>query len=458
MQGKQDFDPNAEHLISLEQLIPSDHLLRKVDKALSLDFVDALTADCFCHNNGRPSIDPKVYFRMQIIGYLYGIAEDRRLCSEITMNLAYRWFCHLNLTDEVPDHSSLSRLRDRFGVKRFEQFFQEIVKQCEKAGLVKGKRVITDASLFTANASLDSLRANNPEQAEQEHIGSATPGLGRPENRKLSNQTHTSTTDPDATLAYKKGTTRSLKYKVHTTIDADSRVILEPKVTTGAVHDSKEYLPQLNRISKALGIVIGEAIADRGYGSGDHIKLLEEQGIQTYIPLFSGRSGKFNDVIADEFIYEKEQDRYRCPAGKYLNPFPTKDKNLVRYATKAKDCENCPLQKSCKIKPRPDSKARVIIRNINQEIYERVKIKMVTPNFFERMRERMWKIEGIFAEAKQWHCLRRAKYRGLNKVQIQIYMCATVLNIKRLVKAFIQLFSLRFNKPSCNRMITIFAI
>ena len=169
MQGVHAFDPKATASIDLESFVAADHFLRRVDRVLDLSFVRELTAPRYAVQQGRPSIDPEVYFRMQLVAYFFGIAKDRRLCEEVHYNLAYRWFCRLSLVDDVPDHSSLTRIRDRLGEEVFEAVFRRIVAQCQQKGLAKAPcRVMTDATLIAADASLDSLVHNDPEQARIE--------------------------------------------------------------------------------------------------------------------------------------------------------------------------------------------------------------------------------------------------------------------------------------------------
>jgi transposase len=228
MQGLHVFEPKTRTVIDLESFMPDDHFLREVDRILDLTFVRRLTASCYAEGIGRPSIDPVVYFRMQLVAYLYGIDSQRRLCEEVHCNLAYRWFCRLSLEDKVPDHSSFSTIRDRYGEEIHEQVFTEIVKLCQQHGLVgETCSVMTDATLIAADAALDSLVHNDPQQAreETEALQGRTRATEAPATRRISNQTHTSRTDPDATLAQKRGSPRQLKYKVHQSIDADSRVI-----------------------------------------------------------------------------------------------------------------------------------------------------------------------------------------------------------------------------------------
>ena len=238
----------------------------------------------------------------------------------------------------------------------------------------KDCRVMTDATLIAADASLDSLVHVDPEQAKQEanaqHHQRGTFDGRAP--RKLSNQTHRSCTDPEATLAQKKGTPRQLKYKVHQTIDADSRVILDTEVTTGARHDNQPYLAQLERVRACYQITIGEATADRGYGSADIIRALQAQQARTYIPLWSGRVGN-SKYLKGELVYEKEHDRFRCPEGKYLIPNPTVTENHKRYVTSSEDCRNCPQAATCPAKRRTStSHQRLVKRNLDQDLFEEV--------------------------------------------------------------------------------------
>ena len=445
MQGLHVFDPTTRTVIDLESFVPDGHFLRKVDRFIDPAYIPTLTARCYAEGKGRPSIDPVVYFRMQLVKYLCGIDSDRRLCEDVYCHLAYRWFCRLSLEDKVPDHSSFSTIRDRYGEEIHEQVFNEIVKLCQQHGLVgESCRVMTDATLIPADAALDSLVHNDPEQARQEAetLEGRTRSIESPAPRKISNKTHTSRTDPDATLAQKRGSPRQLKYKVHQSIDADSRVILDTHVTTGARHDNQPYLEQLNRIESRYGITIGEAIADRGYGSAAIIRTLQEQGKQTFIPLWSGRAGN-SKYLNSGLVYEKQLDRFRCPEGKYLNPTPAIIENHKRYTSSSADCAMCPQSSTCPARTRGTSPQRFIIRSLDQDLFEEVLTRMRDPVFGQKLSERMWKIEGLFAEAKQNHGLSRARYRGRSKVQIQAWLSATAQNLKRLVTAFLVWLALR---------------
>ena len=436
MQGLQVYQPQLFYYLNIEKLVPQNHILRKIDKVFDLSFVRQLTQSFYCHSNGRPSVDPELFFRMILVGYIFGIEHDRRLCEEITCNLAYRWYCKLNLEDSVPDHSSLSRIRDRYGEKTFEVFFDKVIEVCRTKGLVKGERIITDSTLIAADASLDSMAVRDAVQDDGTTVPRQDMTAPYP-TRKLTNKTHVSTTDPDSTLARKGGAAQKLKYKVHTSIDADSRVILDNKVTTGACHETQVYLNRLKYIENKYALSIQEAIADRGYGAAENIQSLRGKNIKAFIPLFSSRSGQVLKIEKHGFIYNKEEDYYKCPEGKYLKRAGTY-RNNTPYRSKAKECRICPRSMDCMAIKNKRREWRYIARSTIQDFFEEHLMYMQEPFFQSAMKERLWKIEGINAEAKNLHALKRARYRGLSKVQIQAYMTAVVQNLKRLVVATIQ--------------------
>ncbi|MCH7687296.1 MAG: transposase [Planctomycetes bacterium] len=209
---------------------------------------------------------------------------------------------------------------------------------------------------------------------------------------------------------------------------------MDTHVTTGARHDSQPYLQQLKRIEKRCRLTIVEATADRGYGSAAIIRALQQQGKRTFIPLWSGRVGN-SKYLSSGLVYEKEQDRFRCPQGKYLIPNPGTCGNHKRYVSSSVECKVCPQASTCPAESRSSSFQRYVRRSLDQDLFADLQARMRDPVFRQKMSERMWKIEGLFAEAKQNHGLSRARYRGRWKVQIQAYISATTQNLKRLVKA-----------------------
>ncbi len=259
MQGKQQFGPKLFETIDYERLIPQSHLLRRIDRVLDLSFIRKLAKKLYCKDNGRRSIDPEVFFRIQLLSFIFGISSDRQLCDEIQVNVAYRWFCGYSMEDAVPDYSSLTRIRDRFGKEIYRKIFEKIVLQCKAAGLVPGKRIIADASMVDADASLDSmierensdLKSINLKQHEERYHDFRS---GK-KTRKISNQTHVSKSDPDCTIAAKIGY-RKFSYKAHYSIDSKARVIVDAFVTTGARHECQIFPDRFEYLSKILVIII----------------------------------------------------------------------------------------------------------------------------------------------------------------------------------------------------------
>lgn len=424
MQGRQEYQPELFATIDLEAMIPKNHLLRKLDRLLDLSFIREHTKAFYCENNGRPSVDPELFARMVLISYFYGIDSDRRLCEEIQFNLAYRWYCKLSLTQKVPDHSSMTRIRDRLGEATFGKIFEHVVELCRKNGLVKSNQVMTDASLVKADAALDSLEKIG---ATDEEIRSR-PAFNKGE--RYSNQTHVSSSDPDATLANKTGVHKALYYKVHSSADLKSRVILDCRVTTGSTHDTVVFKDQVEAVLKK-DPQVNEWVADRGYGSRENLEFLESKNIRHYVPLWRPQVG----AQEEGFVYDNETDRFRCPQGHYLNAGKTVDE-IKRYSLSLKICKQCPLYETCvTAAEKRNGRGKQLRRNIHQPFFDKVRKRERTDLFRSKLRERMWSMEGLFAEGKNFHGLHRARYRRLSKMQIQVYMISTVQNLKRLAVA-----------------------
>ncbi len=436
MQGQKDSQRVLFDTIDLESLVPHDHLLRRIDASIEFDFIYELTSGLYCANNGRQSIDPVLFFRMQLISYLYGMKSDRELCREVQLNLAYRWFCRLSLHDKVPDHSSMTRIRDRFGEAIFTEIFERLISGWQAQGHIRGRRIVADASLVEADAAVDSL-------VEREDADPDARALRRYEQRyhdfrsgarrrKYANQTHVSASDPDASLVSRRDGYKKLCYKAHFSADADSRMITDCHATTGARHEGPILPERIRYQRQALKLPVEEVIADRGYGRGPTYAQLREQKIRHYIPLHDTNTGR-GKFTPNEFHYDRRQDRYRCPQGHYLYPYEkTEHGSVRRYRITGGHCQHCPMSDRCL----PDSqkfRARFVYRGIHQDEIEAVRRRQHTRRFGQRLVERKWKIEGLFGEAKQNHSMRRVRYRGLSKVQIQFFMTAIALNCKRVV-------------------------
>lgn len=452
MQGRHEYQPELFSAIDIEKLIPSGHLLRRIDRVLDLSFMPEMTAPLYSQNQGRPSIDPVVFIRIMLLGYLYNIDSDRQLCEEVGYNLAYRWFCRLSLTDGVPDHSSITRIRDRLGEKVYEKIFYEVVEQCRRAGLVKLEQIMVDGSNIKANASIYKMQAREEKHDDDgsppsEHAHSKD-GLSVNDLRKriiggqkISNKTHFSPADPEATLSGKSGEAKGLSYKTHHAIDAGSRVIVDCHVTTGAVSDVTMFADRVEEIQNKYGVKIDEIVADRGYGSAENLKFLEDKNINSNIPLWSSKVGEtFFKEIEAGFNVNAETGSVHCPEGHEMK-FSTFDETGQRdlYTLTRKVCMACPRMPICLTQSEQKVRGKRFALPHNRKLFSKVLDKQANPDFKKKLWQRMWKMEGVFAEAKSHHGMRRARYRGRAKMQIQVYMTSTVQNLKRLAASLILL-------------------
>jgi IS5 family transposase len=383
---------------------------------------------------------------MQLISYLFGIESDRQLCRDIHLNLAYRWFYRLPLYQSVPHHSSLTRIRDRMGTSRYQQIFKLMLLQWQKQGRFTGKQIVADATLVKANASMDSL-------VEREDADPNARVLKQYEKRyhdfqhgkrkrRVANQTHVSASDLDATMVYRKGTEGGLKYKVHYSADVKTRIITDCYTTTGSTHEGPILPARIDYLCDEMGFDVQEVIADRGYGRGPtYSAFFRQRKIRTYIPLHDAHLGK-GKLTPTEFKYHSKADRYQCPEGYFLYPYEKLDNALIkRYRITGGYCRQCSKRVDC-LPDSAKSRARFAYRSPHQYEIDKVRARQETRAFICKMILRKWTIEGLFAEAKQFHKLKRARYRGLQKVSIQALMTAIAQNIKRIIKQLLDIFLL----------------
>jgi IS5 family transposase len=370
------------------------------------------------------------------------------------LNLAYRWFCRLNLGDCIPDHSSLTRIRQRFGEQTFQRVFEHFIEKWNEAGIVTGKKLIADASLIDANASIGSMmeRPDGDPGAKalknyQQRYHDFREGK---KQRRISNQTHVSHSDPEATLVSRKGTYRKMAYKVHYTVDGDSRTITDCHGTTGSMHECTIMPDRIIYQIDRFGFQTKEVIADKGYGRGPTYKQFHSLKIRTYIPLHDDNIGA-GRLSRGKFKYDNRNDRYRCPDGHWMYPYDKPEKGIMkRYRIVGGHCKYCLLRASC-LPDAQKNRARFVYRSLHQSHIDRIRRRQSTRHFKSKLTERAWKVEGLFGEAKDNHCLRRTKYRGLANAQIQFYLTVLSQNLKRVaaMKLSLQNFALKLvNKCS----------
>ncbi|MBC7419140.1 MAG: transposase [Bdellovibrio sp.] len=241
--------------------------------------------------------------------FLYGIESDRQACDEIQFNLAYRWFCKLAIEDNTPDHSSLTKIRDRLGVETFKNVFEKIVNICIEKNLANGKKIMMDGSIIKADAALKSM-VDRPQEGEK--LKDIVPPKYI-KDRKLGNKTQISKTDPDSTLAGKAGEPKKLAFKVHETIDCENRIIIDAHVTTGSAVEGHVMLGRIDYIEKAFDLKVEEITADRGYGFGVNLQALQDREINSFVPRFQSDNGDRITRDSAGFAFDKNKDCFICP-------------------------------------------------------------------------------------------------------------------------------------------------
>jgi transposase len=464
--------------MTLEDLVPSEHFYRHLERSLDLDFVRDLVREVYA-DTGRPSIDPVVFFKLQLILFFEGLRSERQLMQVVADRLSLRWYLGYDLTEALPDHSSLSRIRERYGLDLFRRFFEVIVEQCIVAGLVWGKELYFDATKVEANAALDSVasrfavkvhlntlfaatesaatddaeegadgegptplpvaltaeaRGSLVEAAAGRHdwIGEA----GRP-NRAVVRGAYqrvadfrASFTDPDASLMRSRGGGLDLGYHDHYVVDGGrARIVLAALVTPAEVRENLPALDLLWRVCFRWKLRPKQVTGDTAYGTLENIVAIEDAGIRAYIPLpdFDHRTPLFG---RDRFTYEPAHDVYRCPGGHELRfRKHTHTKHTRVYQAPAAACHACPLKPQCTT----SAKGRQVTRSLDEAYRERVRAYHATAEFAKAMRKRQVWVEPLFAEAKAWHGLRRFRLRGLEKVNGAALLIAAGQNLKRLL-------------------------
>jgi transposase len=451
MKGQPPAQPSLFACVRLEELIPSDHLLRRIQQAIDLTFIDRLTEPLYS-GTGRPSVPPQVLVRMMLIGYLYGLTSERRLCQEVQLNLAYRWFCGLGLEDKVPDHSTFSKNRHgRFaGTNLFREMFYEVVGQAQARGLVSGKHLTVDATTVPADASLNSLEpiivALSPQQYvaqldQQNPAATATTVTdtdregSRPVPPKLSNETHRSATDPDARLFAKRFEKTRLAYSDNVLMDNRSRIIVDVQITEPNLRQEGQAAGQMVARSRfTLGLTPQTVGGDKGYGYGAAVGALVAADITPHVGAPQIKPWRAQGIFPSaSFAYDTAADQLICPAGQRLTKRTEHvHKRMTEYAARVSVCRDCPLKPQC-----TRTRYRVVHRHWDQAALAQAAAARQTAGYriSQRCRKR---IEHLFAEAKEQMGLRRARRRGRAQVLEQCLLTALAQNIKRILAAWSQ--------------------
>ncbi|MFN0194050.1 MAG: IS1182 family transposase [Aestuariivirga sp.] len=426
----------------LDAVVPDDHLVREIAAVLDLNWVYSELAPHY-PPMGRRSIDPVLMIRMLLIGYIFAIRSERALCREVQVNLAYRWFCGLSIEDKLPDHSAFSRARnERFHDNDiFRRVFERVVATCIEAGLVGGTGFAVDASLIAADAnkhrsipSGDWDKDIDPEQASRavkEYLAT----LDDPAYGTASEVTpkFISPSDPAAQWTGALRNAAFFAYADNYLIDVKFGVIMDVEASR-AIRQAEVGASRtiIERTEACFGIKPKWLAADTAYGSAPNLDwLVNEKDIAPHVPVIDKSKRDDGTFSRDEFIYDKDQDIYTCPAGKTLKTSRrlVNDGATLLYRASTHDCTPCPLKSRCC----PATPQRKVPRNVHENARDVARALARTEEFAQTRRDRK-KVEMLFAHLKRILRLDRLRLRGPRGAQFEFTLAAIAQNLRRLGK------------------------
>jgi transposase len=439
MMGRQKVDQSQLfYLFNLEGRIPARHLLRRINPTVTRILADVREKlEPFYSEIGRPSIDPELMMRMLIVGYCYGIRSERRLCEEVELHLAYRWFGRLDLDDKVPDHSTFSVTRHgRFRESdAFRQVFEAIVQACMDAGLVKGEGFAVDASVIEADASR--YHGVTPEEADwsapERQTRAVAEFLGALDNDDPTADRKPpkviSLSDPCSAWTAKANKRVQFGYGLNYLIDMENAVIVDVEATPARTYDEVAAArTMIERTEDRMGLKPQRLAADTAYGTGKFLGWLVGAGITPQIPVWDKSTRQDGTFSRSDFTFDRERNVYVCPAGKLLTTTGSVgDDHVLRYLASKRNCDACPLKPRCC----PKMSFRKITRDINEDARDFARALVGTPEF-DRSRDERKKVEMRFAHLKTHHRFERMRLRGLSGARDEFHLAAIVQNLKTL--------------------------
>ncbi len=433
---------------NLDSHVPADHLLRGIDQCLDLSELRQQLAPFYSHT-GRPSIDPELMVRMLLIGYSFGIRSERRLCEEVHLNLAYRWFCRLGLEDVVPDHSTFSKNRHgRFrDSDAFRLVFESVLERCMQAGLVGGEGFAVDASLIEADANrsrslareevADLRDPRHASRAVREYLA-ALDAQGQPSTAPAS----ISPTDPAARWTAVGGPA-FYAYSTNYLVDVQAGIIVDVEATpawrTAEVNATRAMI---ERVEQRFDLKPERLIGDMAYGTADFLGwMVNDKGIAPHVPVWDKTQRKDDTLSASDFQWDDEANEYRCPQGQPLRsqwrPFERfrthiTQANTIVYRASQFACTQCPLKPRCC----PHTPMRKIARSVHESARDVARGIAKTPAYLQSRKDRK-KVEMLFAHLKRILKLRRLRLRGLSGARDEFLLAAAAQNLRRLAKWFV---------------------
>ncbi|PZQ86809.1 MAG: IS5/IS1182 family transposase [Leifsonia xyli] len=450
MMGERQVDQAALfYEFSLERHVPQDHLLRAIDRFVDLSEVRRDLAP-FYSSTGRPSIDPELLIRMLLVGYCFGVRSERRLCEEVHLNLAYRWFCRLGLDGDVPDHSTFSKNRHgRFRESDLlRKLFETVVRRCMAEGLVGGDGFAVDASLIRADANRQ-RSADGAEEVDWEELAASRRSvreyLDTLDDAAWGAASETrpkfvSRSDPAAQWTGAHKGHAFFAYATNYLIDLDHAVIVDVEASR-AIRQAEVGAARtmVERAQDRFGLWPERLAADSAYGSAEMLAwLVHERGIEPHIPVFDKSARTDGTFSRSDFPYDHGRDVYTCPAGKELRPRQrvyrssaplVDDDGMIRYRASKFDCDACSLKPQCC----PNTPARKIPRSIHEGARDMARDIAKTDAYTASRRERK-KVEMLFAHLKRILRLDRLRLRGPCGARDEFLLAATAQNLRKLAK------------------------
>jgi len=426
--------------ISIEDLVPPDHLLRKIDKVLDFSFVYPMVEEKYSPDKGRPSLDPVILIKMAMIQYLYGIRSMRQTVKEIEVNTAYRWFLGLDLLDRVPNFTTFGKnYQRRFaGSDLFEKIFAHVLEQCMKRGFVKEGVVYVDSTHIKANANrnkklkVEILRESRSYERDlQDEINRDREAHGKkpfdddddddpPETKTVTQ----STTDPESGMFVKGEHERQFAYMVSTGCD-DNGFVLGYDVCAGNVHDSVSFTALYDKLKDHDPCLM---VMDAGYKTTAILRELLMDGVVPLTPRVDPKTGK-GFFYKREYVYDGKNDSYICPRNETLTYSTTNRQGYREYKSRGYVCQNCPYLQQC---TKSKNHVKVITRHVWHDYWEFAEDYRLSIGMKDVYRRRKETIERVFADGKEKHGMRYTQLRGLAKVKAEAALRFACMNLKKM--------------------------
>ena len=428
--------------VCIEELVPKDHLLRKIDRVIDFEFIREKVKELYCADNGRPAVDPVVLFKMLFLGYLFGVRSERQLVREIQVNVAYRWFIGYGLSDKIPDASTFSQNRRRRFTEStvYQEIFDEIVLQAMRKKWINGRVLYTDSTHLKASANKHKFKKTQVEASTRHYLAELEAAIDhdRKEHGKKPLKTNAeepatkeikqSTTDPDSGYMVREGKLKGFFYLDHRTTCGQHNLITDTHVTPASIHDSIPYLDRLDRQRQRFGFETEAAGLDAGYMSAPICKGLEDREIYGVIGYrrpthIKGRLPK------RAYSYDAVRDVYHCPGGQDLSYRTTNREGYREYRSEPALCRVCPYLGQCTSNAQH---IKTVTRHVWEAYRERVDSHRLTAQGKAIYKRRKETVERSFADAKQLHGHRYVRMRGLLRAQEQCLLSAACQNMKKM--------------------------